>query len=211
MTTFRTFLLAVLIALFAANSASAQSSAPLRVVAAENFWGSIAAQLGGDPRRRSRASITNPGPIRTSYEPTADRRAHDRRRAARDRQRRSATTRGPRSCSPRTRSARRIVLTVGDVLGLAAGGNPHQLVLAERRAAGDRRDHRRLRAGSTPAEAAYFEPRAGRLRDNGARAVQGRDAMIRTVTPARRSARRRASSRRSAQALGLDLLTPHSS
>ena len=42
----------------------------MRVVAAENFWGSIAAQLGGD-RATVDSIITNPNQDPHSYEPTA--------------------------------------------------------------------------------------------------------------------------------------------
>jgi zinc/manganese transport system substrate-binding protein len=47
------------------------SGGKLQVVAAENFWGSIAAQLGGD-RVRVRSIIVNPATDPHSYEPTAE-------------------------------------------------------------------------------------------------------------------------------------------
>jgi len=43
---------------------------PLQVVAAENFWGTIAAQLGGD-RVQVTSVITNPATDPHDYEPTA--------------------------------------------------------------------------------------------------------------------------------------------
>ena len=49
---------------------AARSSARINVVAAENFWGSIAARLGGD-RVRVRSIIVNPSTDPHSYEPTA--------------------------------------------------------------------------------------------------------------------------------------------
>jgi zinc/manganese transport system substrate-binding protein len=94
------------------------------VVAAENFWGSIAAQLAGD-----RASVTsivvNPDTDPHSYEPNA---ADARTIAGAN----IAIVNGigydnwaPKllQASP---SSGRVVLTVGDLLGLGQGDNPHQ-------------------------------------------------------------------------------------
>ena len=52
------------------SSSSPASGGRLRVVAAENFWGSIAAQLGGD-RVSVTSIITNPDTDPHDYEPTA--------------------------------------------------------------------------------------------------------------------------------------------
>ena len=56
----------------------AASSSKLQVVAAENFWGSIASQLGGDHVEVT-SIITNPDTDPHDYEPTAERRPRDRR------------------------------------------------------------------------------------------------------------------------------------
>src|ERR1700686_3443441 len=66
-------LLIVLPVLLAALAAGrAQASGPIQVVASENFWGSIAAQLGGD-RAHVTSVITNPAtdPAPHDYEPSA--------------------------------------------------------------------------------------------------------------------------------------------
>jgi zinc/manganese transport system substrate-binding protein len=102
----------------------AAGSAGFHVVAAENFWGSIAAQLAGD-----RASVTsivvNPDTDPHSYEPTAQ----DARTMA------GASMAivngvGYDSWAPRLLQASplsgRIVLNVGELLGLREGENPHQ-------------------------------------------------------------------------------------
>jgi zinc/manganese transport system substrate-binding protein len=56
---------------FAASGASRSASGgPIRVVAAENFWGSIASQLGGS-RVQVTSIVTNPATDPHDYEPTA--------------------------------------------------------------------------------------------------------------------------------------------
>src|SRR5947207_9091207 len=50
--------------------AAARGGSSLQVVAAENFWGSIAAQLGGD-RVQVTSVITNPDTDPHDYEPNA--------------------------------------------------------------------------------------------------------------------------------------------
>lgn len=99
----------------------------LQVVAAENFWGSIARQLGGE-RVAVRSIIVNPDTDPHSYEPTA---ADARAMAGA----RLAIVNGigydnwaPRllAASPAEGAAGRSVLNVGDVLGLKEGDNPHQ-------------------------------------------------------------------------------------
>ncbi|HTJ70209.1 MAG TPA: zinc ABC transporter substrate-binding protein [Actinospica sp.] len=108
-----------------ASSAATGGSTKITVVAAENFWGSIAAQLGGSKVTES-AIITNPDTDPHSYEATAA----DARTIA------SAqlfiqngigydSSWAPGLVSANPNSARS-VLTVGDVLGLKAGDNPHQ-------------------------------------------------------------------------------------
>jgi zinc/manganese transport system substrate-binding protein len=126
-------LAAALLALVAACAAGCDRSDPsagtagngrLRVVAAENFWGSIAAQLGGD-RVDVSSIIVNPSTDPHSYEPSA----RDARTIAGAR---LAIVNGigydnwaPKllAASPQ---AGREVLNVGRLLGLAEGDNPHQ-------------------------------------------------------------------------------------
>jgi zinc/manganese transport system substrate-binding protein len=95
-----------------------------RVVAAENFWGSIAAQLAGK-RADVTSIIVNPATDPHSYEPTA----LDARTIA------GATMTivnglGYDAWAPRllraSPSSDRVELDIGDALGLAEGANPHQ-------------------------------------------------------------------------------------
>ena len=100
------------------------ASGRLRVVAAENFWGSIAAQIGGS-KVEVQSIIVNPATDPHSYEPTAE----DARTMAGAQM---AIVNGIGydewashllAASP---SAGRSVLDVGSLLGLEAGANPHQ-------------------------------------------------------------------------------------
>ncbi len=128
------------------------------VVAAENFWGSIAEQLGGT-RAVVRSVIVNPGTDPHSYLPTAaDSRLLAESRMAivngvgYDRWAGQAVAANPDS--------RRVVLDVGARLGLGTGANPHQWYApasVERIVEAITADYTRL----DPAGAAYF---AGRRR-----------------------------------------------
>jgi zinc/manganese transport system substrate-binding protein len=96
----------------------------LQVVAAENFWGSIAAQLGGD-RVRVTSVITSPATDPHAYEPTAA----DARTIA-GAQLVIVNGIGYDPWAPKLIAANpvtgRIVLTVGDLVGIKPGGNPHR-------------------------------------------------------------------------------------
>jgi zinc/manganese transport system substrate-binding protein len=132
------------------------SSGKLRVVAAENFWGSVAAQLGG-AKVDVQSIIVNPDTDPHSYEPTAE----DARTMAGARM---AIVNGIGydewalhllAANP---SSERAVLDVGSLLGLGQGGNPHQWYSpAHVHAVIDRivADYDRLR----PADAGYFSQR----------------------------------------------------
>lgn len=106
-----------------APAGGARSSA-LQVVAAENFWGSIAAQLGGS-KASVRSVIVDPQTDPHSYEPTA----RDARVLA---QAQLAIVNGLGYDNWAARllgasaSSARVVLNVGDVLGGRQGENPHQ-------------------------------------------------------------------------------------
>lgn len=136
------------------GSAPAAPSTKITVVAAENFWGSIAAQLGGEHATVT-SIVNNPDADPHDYEPTpADGRA-------------IATAQfvitngiGYDPWAPKLADAnpsqRRTVLTVGDLLGLKDGDNPHrwyspedvQKVINQITA-----DYQKI----DPADAAYFE------------------------------------------------------
>jgi zinc/manganese transport system substrate-binding protein len=96
----------------------------LQVVAAENFWGSIAAQLGGD-RASVTSIIVNPDTDPHSYEPTAQ----DARTLAAA-QLAIVNGIGYDNWAPKLLRASpasgRVVLDVGGALGLNDGDNPHQ-------------------------------------------------------------------------------------
>ncbi len=132
------------------------SSGKLQVVAAENFWGSIAAQLGGEDVE-VRSVIVNPNTDPHSYEPTA---ANARTMAGAQ----MAIVNGIGYDEWASRllaanpSSERAVLAVGSLLGLKAGENPHQWyspahvhAVIEKIVA----DYERLR----PADASYFAKR----------------------------------------------------
>jgi zinc/manganese transport system substrate-binding protein len=124
---------ALLLVLAAACLAGCDKSAPgggagadgrVQVVAAENFWGSIAAQLGGE-RVSVRSIIINPNTDPHSYEPSAgDARTMAEAKLA------IVNGIGYDNWAPRLLAASpvsgRVVLNVGDLLGLKAGDNPHQ-------------------------------------------------------------------------------------
>ncbi|HEY2768570.1 MAG TPA: zinc ABC transporter substrate-binding protein [Solirubrobacteraceae bacterium] len=103
---------------------ASSGSGKLEVVAAENFWGSLAAQLGG-VRVRVHSIIVNPATDPHSYEPTAaDARAMAGARLA------IVNGLGYDEWASKLLAASplegRAVLDVGSLLGLRAGANPHR-------------------------------------------------------------------------------------
>lgn len=109
----------------APGSTSASGRGRINVVAAENSWGSIAAQLGGD-KVDAVSLISNPQTDPHSYEPTAS----DALRIASARLFIQNGIGYDSSWAPSlvaaNPSSARTVLTVGDVLGLPQDANPHQ-------------------------------------------------------------------------------------
>jgi zinc/manganese transport system substrate-binding protein len=151
-------LLAATLALLAGCGGSAgPGSAPtgkIEVVAAENFWGSIAAQLGGSKVAVS-SVIVNPNTDPHSYEPTAA----DGVAIARSQM---AIVNGigydtwASKLIAANPSGGRVVLDVGTLLGLAVGQNPHQWYSpssVQRVIAQIVADYKRL----DPRDASYFE------------------------------------------------------
>jgi zinc/manganese transport system substrate-binding protein len=137
----------------AGPSGAATANGRVQVVAAENFWGSIAVQLGGD-RVRVSSIIVNPSTDPHSYEPSAqDARAMAGAKLA------IVNGIGYDNWAPKLLAASpvsgRVVLDVGQLVGLKDGDNPHQWyapasvykVTAQIVAAYDKLD---------PSEAAYF-------------------------------------------------------
>ncbi len=105
------------------SSASAPTGV-LHVVAAENFWGSIASQLGGN-RVQVNSVITSPATDPHDYEPTAA----DARTIA-DTRMVVVNGIGYDPWADKLIAANpvsgRIVLNVGDLVGIKPGGNPHR-------------------------------------------------------------------------------------
>jgi zinc/manganese transport system substrate-binding protein len=108
----------------AAEGGASSATGKLQVVAAENFWGSVAAQLGGT-KVQVRSIITNPNTDPHSYDPTA----RDARTMAGAG---LAIVNGVGydewaskllAASP---AEGRVLLDVGGLLGLKDGDNPHR-------------------------------------------------------------------------------------
>jgi zinc/manganese transport system substrate-binding protein len=146
------------------QSAAGTDSGKLQVVAAENFWGSIAAQLGG-ARVNVQSIVANPQSDPHSYEPTVG----DARTMATAR---LAIVSGvgydnwaSRLLDANTASGR-VVLNVGETLGLREGANPHQWyspTAVQRVIAQITADYERL----DPAGASYFARREQAFRTQG--------------------------------------------
>ena len=113
-----------LLALAPGCSPSAGGGSGPQVVAAENFWGSIASQLAG-PKAHVSSIITNPAVDPHSYEPTAA----DARTLA-TAQLVIVNGLGYDPWVPKLLAANpvsgRIVLNIGDLFGLTEGDNPHR-------------------------------------------------------------------------------------
>jgi zinc/manganese transport system substrate-binding protein len=116
--------LAVALPLSGCGSVSSASTTGVSVVAAENFWGSIARQIAGD-KANVQSIITNPAQDPHSYEPTAN----DARAMAMS-QLAIVNGIGYDPWAPKLLNANpdgaRIVLTVSDLFGLHEGDNPHR-------------------------------------------------------------------------------------
>jgi zinc/manganese transport system substrate-binding protein len=157
--------------------ASGASGGRLQVVAAENFWGSIASQLGGD-RVQVTSIIVNPRTDPHSYEPTAsDGIALARSKLA------IVNGVGYDRWAPKLLAANpdssRVVLTVGDLLGLKADDNPHQWYSptnVRRVIAAIVADYRKL----DPKDAAYFDSHRWRFETQSLARYDRLRAQIRT-------------------------------
>jgi zinc/manganese transport system substrate-binding protein len=158
--------LLLLVTLAVAGCSSAVGADPnkLQVVAAESFWGSLAAQVGGD-RVQVASIVHKPATDPHDYEPTA---ADARRMAIA----KLAVVNGvgydpwAQKLLDANPVGGRIVLTVGKLVGAPDGGNPHrwyspadvQQVIAALTA-----DYTRL----DPKDAAYFAAQKARLESRG--------------------------------------------
>jgi zinc/manganese transport system substrate-binding protein len=179
----------------------------LHVVAAENFWGSIAAQLGGD-RVQVTSVITNPATDPHDYEPTAI----DARTLA-GAQLVIVNGVGYDPWAPKLLAANpvkgRIVLTVGDLVGIKAGGNPHRWYSpgnVEQVIAAITADYKQL----DPKDAAYFDRQKAAFETKGLAAYKAESALIRRKYAGAPVGASESIFAPLAGALGLRLLTPYS-
>jgi zinc/manganese transport system substrate-binding protein len=189
------------------TGAAAKSSGTLQVVAAENFWGSIASQLGGD-RVHVTSVITSPATDPHDYEPTAA----DARTIA-GAQMVIVNGVGYDPWAGKLLAANpvhgRVVLTVGDLVGIKPGGNPHrwyspsdvQKVIDE-----IVRDYTRL----DPKDAGYFREQRVRFETRGLAQYKRLIATIKRKYHGVAVGASESIFALLAQALGLRLLTPAS-
>jgi len=190
-----------------AGSADGPSSGKLQVVAAENFWGSIATQLGGS-KVEVQSIIVNPNTDPHSYEPTAS----DGVALAKSQM---AIVNGigydawASKLLAANPSSSRKVLDVGDLLGLAEGDNPHQWYSPSSvRRVIDQivADYKHL----DPKASAYFDQQRTRFETQGLAEYNKMIATIRARYAGVPVGYSESIFQPLGQALGLKLLTPYS-
>jgi len=175
------------------------------VVAAENFWGSIAKQIAGD-KADVQSIITNPAQDPHSYEPTAN----DARAMAMS-QLAIVNGVGYDPWAPKLLDANpdgaRIVVTVGSLFGLHVGENPHRWydpaeveVVANTIAT----DLEKLE----PSEAAYFERQLNQFKTIGLARYHALIAQIKSRYAGVPVGASESIFALQAPALGLNLVTP---
>lgn len=190
----------------AGSSGPAGSSRVIQVAAAENFWGSIAAQVGGG-HVHVVSIITNPSTDPHSYEPTAaDARTFAGARLVIE------NGIGYDPWAARLLAAdqgQQTVLNVGNALGVPAGGNPHRWYNpADVRAVISRlaADYSRL----DPADKAYFARRLASFTSVGLRKYFALIAAIKARYGGTTVGASESIFAMLAPALGLKLITPYS-
>jgi zinc/manganese transport system substrate-binding protein len=181
------------------------SSGRIDVIAAEDFWGSIAAQLGGD-KVEVTSVITNPAADPHDYEPSSE---DAREMAAAE----VAIVNGigydqwAQQLIDANPSSGRTVLDVGDLLGLKAGDNPHQWyspTSVHRVIAQISADYKQ----ADPADAAYFDQRRRELETKGLAEYDSLISEIRSRYAGTAVGASESIFEPLAQALGLKLITP---
>ncbi|HEX5308326.1 MAG TPA: zinc ABC transporter substrate-binding protein [Solirubrobacteraceae bacterium] len=199
--------LAVAVAGCSSRETIQEDSGVLQVVAAENFWGSVAAQLGGN-RVVVHSIVVNPDTDPHSYEPTA---ADARAMAASEMTIVNGT--GYDEWASRLLAANpdgsRVVLNVGNLLGYRTGQNPHQWYSpahVHRVIAQIVLDYQRLR----PADAAYFAARRRALETDGLARYQALIAQVRARYQGVPVGYSESIFQPLGEALGLRLITPYS-
>jgi len=187
--------------------ATVAASAQIHVVAAENFWGSIASQLGGR-RVQVTSVISNPATDPHDYEPTAlDARAFAGAQMV------IVNGIGYDPWAPKLIAANpvqgRAVLTIGDVVGIKAGGNPHRWYSpanVHEVAAAITRDYTQL----DPKDAGYFRAQRARFETKSLSAYTSLIATIRRRFHGVAVGASESIFAPLAEALGLRLVTPPS-
>jgi zinc/manganese transport system substrate-binding protein len=185
----------------------AGGSGGVRIVAAENFWGSIAQQVGGS-KASVQSIIADPAQDPHSYEPTAA----DARTLA-TAQLAIVNGIGYDPWAPKLLAANpvsgRIVLTVGSLFGLKEGDNPHRwydpaevIAVANTIAA----DLKQL----DPKDAAYFEQQRKTFETQDLASYHALIAQIKSRYAGAPVGASESIFALQAPALGLDLLTPYS-
>ncbi|MBV8982901.1 MAG: zinc ABC transporter substrate-binding protein [Acidimicrobiia bacterium] len=189
------------------SSSATADNGKLHVVAAENFWGSIAAQLGGD-RATVKSIITNPDTDPHDYEATA---ADGRTVASAKYVIVNGIGYDPWASKllAANPASARLQLNVGDAVGVKPGGNPHrwysppdvQKVIDQITA-----DYKRL----APGDAAFFDRQRATFISTGLARYKGLVADIRTKYSGVPVGASESIFTPLADALGLKLITPES-
>jgi zinc/manganese transport system substrate-binding protein len=188
-----------------ASNGAATSGGRIRIVVAENFWGSIVGQLAG-PDAAVTSIITNPATDPHDYEPTAQ----DARTIA---SARYVIVNGigydgwAQKLIDANPSSGRTVLNVGDLLGLDAGANPHQWYSP----ASVHRFVARVTADLVKIDAAHsaaYEARARAFRSSGLRTYDRLIAQIRAQFAGTPIGASESIMSPMAAALGLRMMTP---
>jgi zinc/manganese transport system substrate-binding protein len=199
--------LVLAVALAGCGGTSSAETTGVRVVAAENFWGSIAKQIAGN-QADVQSIITNPAQDPHSYEPTAN----DARTMATS-QLAIVNGVGYDPWAPKLLSANpdgaRIVLTVGSLFGLHDGDNPHRWydpaeveVVANTIAA----DLEKLE----PSHAAYYEHQLNQFKTVGLARYHALIAQIKSGYAGVAVGASESIFALQSPALGLNLITPYS-
>jgi zinc/manganese transport system substrate-binding protein len=190
-----------------AGPAGGSSSGKLQVVAAENFWGSVASQLGGS-KVAVQSIIVNPNTDPHSYEPKAS----DGVALARSQM---AIVNGigydawASKLIAANPSSSRKVLNVGDLLGLVEGDNPHQWYSpssVQRVINQIVADYKQL----DPKDSAYFDRQRTTFETQGLAEYNSTIATIRARYAGVPVGYSESIFQPLGQALGLKLMTPHS-
>ena len=188
-------------------SGGAGAGKTIEVVAAENFWGSIAAQLGGTHVHVT-SIITNPATDPHDYEPTAA----DARTVA-GAQLAIVNGIGYDAWADKLLSAApsgdRTELNVGDLVGIKPGGNPHRWYshtdvyqVIDRITA----DYKK----ADPADASYFDQQKGTFEQQGLAQYDQLEASIKNTYAGTLIGASESIVTPLAESVGLKMLTPES-